>query len=174
MTRTPFPTFLGGVILIAVTLFSVPAATAAPIVLDAAGAQTLNNLQALALAAHNYESTFGRFPSDYVDGGGTAILSWRVSLLPFLNQGALFSQFDTTKPWNDAVNLPLLSLMPDVFRSPSSPAGSVGDRLRRRGRSSDDVPGRAGPESNRRYRWRVEHDLVCRGDRQLDPLDKAW
>ena len=35
----------------------------------------------------NYETVFGRFPGDYVDSAGTPILSWRVSLLPFLGAG---------------------------------------------------------------------------------------
>jgi hypothetical protein len=116
---------LTAVTLGAATLLLVPSASAAPIVLDAAGAKTLSNLQQLALAAQGYEATFGRLPSDYRDATGTAILSWRVALLPFLGEATLFGRFDPTRAWDDPTNLPLLSLMPDAFRSPSSPAGST-------------------------------------------------
>jgi hypothetical protein len=125
MTPTSARALVRRVLLTAFILFCVTPATAGPIVLDAAGGETLNNLRALALAAHNYEATFDRFPSDYVDSAGTPILSWRVALLPFLDEDALFNQFDTAKPWNDPANLPLLSLMPDALRSPASPAGST-------------------------------------------------
>jgi hypothetical protein len=125
MTLRSTPVFLRGLVLTAATLFCVQPATAAPILLDAAGAGTVADLQALAVAANNYEAAFGRFPSDIVDGTGTPILSWRVALLPFLGADTLFSQFDTTKAWDDPANRPLLSLMPDVFRSPSSAAGST-------------------------------------------------
>lgn len=135
MIRISPRALVGAVVLTVVTVVCVGRASAAPIVLNADGAKTLDNLRVLALAAHNYESVYGRFPSDYVDGGGTAILSWRVALLPFVGEAALFGQFDTTRPWNDAVNLPALAMMPDVFRSPGSAAGST----------QTDYAGAAGP-----------------------------
>src|SRR5687768_13418196 len=125
MTSTSGRLRVRAVILSVVTLLTVAPATADPILVNATEAKTLDNLQELALAANNYEATFGRFPSDYVDAGGTPILSWRVALLPFLDEAALFARFDTTRPWNDPANLPWLSVMPDVFRSPTSPAGST-------------------------------------------------
>ena len=125
MARTSIPACVRGIVLLAVILAGAPRAGAAPIVLDATGVATLNNLQLLALAAQNYEAVFRRFPSDIVDGGGTPMLSWRVGLLPFVGEAALFSQFDTSKAWDAPVNLALLSRMPDAFRSPWSPIGST-------------------------------------------------
>jgi len=103
---------------------SIPA-RAASIVLDSKGVQDVNNLRDIGLALINYESAFGSFPTDYFDSHGTALLSWRVALLPFFGEQALFNQFDLSKAWNDPVNFPLLQQMPAVYRSPASAAGST-------------------------------------------------
>lgn len=115
-----------GVAAILVTMMSfVASARAATISLDADGLQDVHNLQQIALALHNYHDLSGAFPTDYFDSDGTALLSWRVALLPFLGQQSLFDQFDVTKAWNDPANLPLLQLMPDVYRSPASATAST-------------------------------------------------
>ena len=79
-------------------------------------ATTSNNLKQIGLAIHNYESAYGHFPRDITDKDGKAILSWRVQLLPYLEQENLWKQFDLTKPWDDAANKGLLEKMPDVFK----------------------------------------------------------
>jgi hypothetical protein len=85
------------------------------------------NLQQIALAMRNHDSSFGHLPAAFIDSGGTPLLSWRVAILPFLGPqaSALYSAFDLTKPWNDPANLPLLQQMPDVYRSPLDPAGTT-------------------------------------------------
>jgi hypothetical protein len=110
---------------LALTIVCSTPAFASPIVLDAAGVQDVNNLTAIVLALINYRDAFNVFPTDYFDSGGAALLSWRVRLLPFLGQQALFDQFDVTRPWNDAANIGLLGMMPNVYRSPASAAGST-------------------------------------------------
>ena len=100
-------------------------AFAAPIVLDGNGLQDVNNLRAIVLALHNYHDAFTAFPTDYFDSSGAPLLSWRVRLLPFLEQQALFGQFDLTLPWDDNANIGLLGMMPNVYRSPASAAGST-------------------------------------------------
>jgi hypothetical protein len=106
-------------------LLSSRAAFATTIVLDANGQQDINNLQELALALHNYADTFGTFPGEFSGTNSAPLLSWRVAILPFIGESALYSQFDLTKPWNDPANLPLLNQMPAVFRDPLAPAGST-------------------------------------------------
>ncbi|HUQ67908.1 MAG TPA: DUF1559 domain-containing protein [Planctomycetaceae bacterium] len=49
------------------------------------------NLKQLGLALHNYESQFGMLPSATMAG-----LSWHVSILPFIEQRALYDQVDYT------------------------------------------------------------------------------
>ena len=77
-----------------------------------------NHLRQLALAMHNYESVFGKFPDPFgkkVDGQG---LSWRVHLLPFLEQNELYKKFHLDEPWSSEHNRKLIDSMPDIFRSP--------------------------------------------------------
>lgn len=52
-----------------------------------------NNLKQLGLALHNYHDAYSCFPigASYQRGTG---LSWMVGLLPYLDQAALFNQFD--------------------------------------------------------------------------------
>ena len=95
------------------------------ITLDANGAQDVQNLQQIALALNNYRSTYQSFPAQYVGPVGTPLLSWRVAILPFLGQTALYDQFDLSKAWNDPVNIGLLAQMPAVFRNPVAPIGST-------------------------------------------------
>ena len=84
-------------------------------------------LEQIGLAMLNYESSFRHFPAEFISSGGTALLSWRVAILPFLGPqaAALYSAFDLTKPWNDPANLPLLQQIPDAYRSPLDPAGTT-------------------------------------------------
>ena len=80
--------------------------------------QTLNNLRQLALAAHNFESVNQRFPAAFsVDEDGTPLLSWRVHLLPYIEQQELYEQFNLDEPWDSPNNIKLLDQMPDLFKS---------------------------------------------------------
>jgi Protein of unknown function (DUF1559) len=84
------------------------------------------DLQQIGLAMQNYHDANGHFPPAYVaDANGTPLFSWRVLLLPYLGQQALFNQFDTSKAWNDRANLAVLQQMPDVFRGPWAPGWSI-------------------------------------------------
>ena len=114
--------------MLALVLASTEAAPAATITLDANGAQDVSNLQQITLALHNYNDANGRFPAGYIGPVGTPRLSWRVAILPYLGQGALYSQFDLSQPWDDASNLALLTQMPAVFRVPLDPVGSTNTR----------------------------------------------
>jgi Protein of unknown function (DUF1559) len=74
----------------------------------------LNQLQ---LALHNYHYTFGTLPPAYVvDESGKPIHSWRVLILPYVEQKALYDQYDFGEPWNGPNNIMLLNQMPDIFR----------------------------------------------------------
>ncbi|MCA9084289.1 MAG: DUF1559 domain-containing protein, partial [Planctomycetaceae bacterium] len=72
----------------------------------------------IGLAMHNYHEVYGRFPAraNY-DADGRPLLSWRVHLLPFLEQNSLYEQFHLNEPWDSEHNLPLAEQMPAVFRS---------------------------------------------------------
>jgi hypothetical protein len=74
-----------------------------------------NNLKQIALAMHNYESVYSHFPANIVDAKGNVLLSWRVAILPYLEEDALFREFKLDEPWDSKTNKPLLAKMPKVF-----------------------------------------------------------
>lgn len=81
--------------------------------------QDANNLKQIGLALHNYHDAHGELPTGIVDDAtGLKLLSWRVQLLPYLEQAPLYEQFNLTESWNSPHNRALLSRMPDVLRSP--------------------------------------------------------
>ncbi|MBI3411655.1 MAG: DUF1559 domain-containing protein [Planctomycetes bacterium] len=65
------------------------------------------NLKGITLALHGYHDVFGRLPDDIRDAEGKPNLSWRVALLPFVEQDSLFKEFHLDEPWDSAHNLPL-------------------------------------------------------------------
>jgi hypothetical protein len=77
-----------------------------------------NNLQQIALAFHNYHDTYGKFPHDLTDKEGKTLLSWRVHLLPFLEQDKLYKEFKLEEPWDSENNKKLLAEMPEIYMSP--------------------------------------------------------
>lgn len=99
--------------------------------------QTMNNMRQIQLAQLNYESAYQKFPSN--DGG----LSWRVHILPFIEQNHLYDQFRTDEPWDSAHNLSLLDQMPEVYDSPGAEALEPGKTrfLRPVGNGAAPLPG---------------------------------
>ena len=86
--------------------------------------QSMNNLKQIALACHNFHDVFKGFPAGYsVDDEGKPLLSWRVHILPFIEQNALYDQFHLDEPWDSEHNIKLLDKMPQVYRAPNSVAG---------------------------------------------------
>ncbi|PQO31750.1 DUF1559 domain-containing protein [Blastopirellula marina] len=78
-----------------------------------------NKLKQIGLALHNYHDLYGVFPPAYVaDEAGKPLYSWRVLILPFLEQEALYEQFDLAQTWDSDANVALVGEMPDVFASP--------------------------------------------------------
>ena len=54
---------------------------------------------------HNYHSVHGTFPPAYlVDGNGAPMHSWRVLLLPFLEEQALYRRYRFDEPWDGPNN----------------------------------------------------------------------
>jgi hypothetical protein len=89
----------------------------------AARIQSMNNLKQLALAMHNYMDSTGAFPAAALyDKDGKAILSWRVQLLPYLDQNELYKEFKLDEAWDSPHNKKLLAKMPRLFASPISKA----------------------------------------------------
>jgi len=71
----------------------------------------------LALGILNYESAYRYFPPPPASRGpeGPTGLSWRVHILPFIGEQALFNKFAIDEPWDSETNIKLLPEMPDVY-----------------------------------------------------------
>lgn len=84
-------------------------------------AQSANNLRQLGLALHNYHDVHGHFPPATIRSKDFTkpLLSWRVDVLPYLEQRPLSEQFKLDEPWDSEHNLKLAATMPAVFASPS-------------------------------------------------------
>ena len=85
--------------------------------------QSSNNLKQIALAMHMYHDAKGKLPPRAsVDADGRPLLSWRVHLLPYLDQANLYEQFHLDEPWDSDHNSKLVDAMPAIFRNPTSQA----------------------------------------------------
>jgi hypothetical protein len=90
---------------------------------SAARAQGTNNLKQIALAMHNYHDTNKRFPAQAVySPDGKPLLSWRVLILPFVEQDNLYKQFHLDEPWDSEHNKKLLAHMPRAYALPGKEA----------------------------------------------------
>jgi hypothetical protein len=82
--------------------------------------QSQNNLKQIALAFHNYHSVYNHFPPAAIyDKSGKPLLSWRVLILPFVEQDNLFKRFHLDEPWDSEHNKKLLDGMPKVYHAPT-------------------------------------------------------
>ncbi len=94
---------------------------------EAAGrAQGSNNLKQLGLAMHNYHDVNGKMASNVYDKAGKPILSWRVHMLPYIEQDNLYKQFKLDEPWDGETNKKLIELMPKVYMVPNAKPTKLG------------------------------------------------
>ncbi len=86
----------------------------------AASTERQNNMKQIGLAFHNFHDVYNHFPAANCNGNGeqgnNTGLSWRVYLLPFVDQAALYNQFNTDEAWDSPHNKALIEQMPDVFK----------------------------------------------------------
>jgi hypothetical protein len=77
---------------------------------------SMNNLKQLGIAMHNYHDVTGSFPTAAVyDAAGKPLLSWRVMLLPYIEQDALYREFRLDEAWDSPHNKKLLAKMPKLY-----------------------------------------------------------
>ena len=85
------------------------------------------NLKQMGLALHNYHDVYNRFPAAGHTNPpnsprGRPLLSWRVAILPYVGEVALYNQFKQDEPWDGPNNIKLLDKMPKIFVAPRSVA----------------------------------------------------
>jgi hypothetical protein len=91
---------------------------------EATPANKSNNLWQIALAMLNYESAEGTYPQSAPRKNEKGQLSWRVHLLPYLEEQALYQEFHLDEPWDSEHNKKLIPRMPKVYSVPGSPLPS--------------------------------------------------
>ncbi len=78
--------------------------------------ESSNNLKQMVLAMHNYtDSMRGVWPAAAIYDKEKPLLSWRVAILPYIDQDALYQQFKLDEPWDSDHNKKLLDKMPRVY-----------------------------------------------------------
>ena len=72
------------------------------------------------MACHNYSDTHdGKLPPAVVYGpDGTPLYSWRVLILPYIEQDELYREFHLDEAWDSAHNSRLLERMPATYAAP--------------------------------------------------------
>ena len=87
---------------------------------EARSSNCVSHLGQLQLALSNYESTYGSLPpSAITNANGEPLLSWRVALLPFMEEGALYNQIKLDEPWDGPNNRKFNGRRPLLFSCPS-------------------------------------------------------
>jgi hypothetical protein len=79
----------------------------------------MNQFKQILLGMNNHESARGAFPtaaSYHVEG--RPLLSWRVQILPYMDQIALWKKFRLDEPWDSEHNRKLIDEMPDIYADP--------------------------------------------------------
>jgi len=90
-------------------------------------AQSANNLKQIGIAMHNYHDATGTFPARAVfDKNGKPMLSWRVLILPYIEQDNLYKEFKLDEPWDSKHNIKLLKKMPITYRVPTERPAKAG------------------------------------------------
>ena len=86
-----------------------------------------SHLKQLGLALQNYNDVYKCFPPVCTtDANGKPMHSWRVLILPFLEERSLYAKYDLNEPWDGPHNRLLAKQMPATFRCPedaTNPAG---------------------------------------------------
>jgi len=77
--------------------------------------KSVNNLKRIGVAIHSYHDANNAFPADATDTTGKPLLSWRVQILPFLEQEELYKQFKLDEAWDGPTNKPLVAKLPTAF-----------------------------------------------------------
>lgn len=92
-----------------------------PARIEARQLQQKNSMKHVGLAMHNFHSAYDSFPPQALASkDGKKLLSWRVLILPYLDQAELYEQFRLDEAWDSKHNIKLVAKMPRVYAEPSA------------------------------------------------------
>ena len=84
--------------------------------------QCANQVKWITLAMHNYHDAKQTFPPLYtVDANGKPLHSWRVHILPYIEQTAMYQQIRLDEPWDSEHNKQFHDRMPNNYACPTNP-----------------------------------------------------
>lgn len=108
----------------------------------AARMKSSNNLKQIGIALHSYNDVNQILPIHAIGKAGrpvtaakagpvafpgdTPLLSWRVAILPFIEQEELYKQFKLDEPWDSDHNKKLIEKMPKTFEVPGGKKAKAG------------------------------------------------
>lgn len=82
----------------------------------------MNNFRQVMLAMLIHSDANRSLPAQAIcDKDGKPLLSWRVAMLPYLEEGGLYREFRLDEPWDSEHNRRLIESMPAVYADPSAP-----------------------------------------------------
>jgi len=84
--------------------------------------QASNNMKQMLLAMHGYHDVYKKLPPARSKSG----LSWRVAILPYIDQDALYRRFHLDEPWDSPHNIKLLDEMPEIYKPVGGPPAKAG------------------------------------------------
>ena len=83
--------------------------------------QCVNNLKQIILAFHTYHDTMAALPPLYsVDKDGKPLHSWRVLILPWIEQAALYDAIRLDEPWDSEYNKQFHNVIVSQYSCPSN------------------------------------------------------
>lgn len=84
--------------------------------------QSVNNLKQIGIALISYHDANQHFPPAVVrDKAGKPLYSWRVLILPYLEQDNIYKKWKLDEPWDSPNNKPLSDLVLKVYATEGSP-----------------------------------------------------
>lgn len=87
-----------------------------------------DNAKQLAIALVEYERSQGQFPPAAIGVRSEQHLSWRVAVLPFLNDKLLYTYINRAKKWDDQANIAFTIDSHSAFRSEACPESMSSNR----------------------------------------------
>lgn len=91
--------------------------------------QCKNNLKQMGLAIANYESTHSVFPPGRISDTTTDWHSWTTLILPYIDQGTMYNQYNYNVLWNDPLNAAMVGTKLPLYLCPSNPVDNGVDLL---------------------------------------------
>ena len=79
--------------------------------------QASDRLKKIVLGLHNYESAYGHLPNDICDANKKPLLSWRVAVLPYIEDEdtELYKSFKLDEAWDSKTNKALIEKLPKIY-----------------------------------------------------------